>query len=231
MQESALCRRIMHFLEGQMGWECPTMYRGRGEFNNDSPFFKPRLRANLQTFHRAFQGSYYWLDDSDDEDVKNSRAEKPEHHNKEVAKSENIDLRSHAQRTDAPPIPVERETARPALEGILAKAVHYTIYHIWYEAVSKCSDRRLTFTLDKLPALAGIASRVHDITKDDYLAGHWRRELERSLLWRVETGMNSGHPSWSTQYRAGAGAGRVWMRALRSNTLISITILRLRSRS
>jgi hypothetical protein len=35
---------------------------------------------------------------------------------------------------------------------------------------------------------------MHDITGDSYLAGHWRRELGRSLLWRVENVATSSRP-------------------------------------
>lgn len=216
MQESALSRRTIHFLEGQMGWRCSTMIRGRGECDNDSKFFSPSLRVELQVFHRAFQASYFWPGDSDE----GQEGDEREEDNKEkdpgdgsaddqeteytpfIKPGQIVDLRSYAQRTDAPPIEIIDERSRPWLESTLWDAVTKTIYHVWYEGVSEFSDRRLTFMTDKLPALAGIASRIYDITADDYLAGHWRRELERSLLWRVETGIYSGHPSRPSVYRA-----------------------------
>jgi hypothetical protein len=77
------------------------------------------------------------------------------------------------------------------------------MYRIWYLAVSTYSKRHLAFPSEKLPAMAGIASRIQAITHDTCLAGHWHRELERSLFWTCLTGYTSSRvkpyraPSWS----------------------------------
>ncbi|THV45190.1 hypothetical protein BGAL_0519g00070 [Botrytis galanthina] len=55
----------------------------------------------------------------------------------------------------------------------------------WYEAVSSFTVRDLTYPTDKLPALAGIATQVHNLRKYDYLAGLWKQDLEYGLLWYV----------------------------------------------
>lgn len=55
----------------------------------------------------------------------------------------------------------------------------------WYEAVSSFTTRNLTFHTDKLPALAGLATHVHNIHQFDYLAGLWKQDLEYGLLWYV----------------------------------------------
>ncbi|KAM0146350.1 hypothetical protein ACHAPG_011182 [Botrytis cinerea] len=55
----------------------------------------------------------------------------------------------------------------------------------WYEAVSSFTARDLTYHTDKLPALAGVATRIHKIRKYDYLAGLWKQDLEYGLLWYV----------------------------------------------
>jgi hypothetical protein len=59
----------------------------------------------------------------------------------------------------------------------------FTRYFFWYDLVSEYTRRRLTFGKDKLPALAGTATLVQAVTEDEYIAGHWRKELERSLFW------------------------------------------------
>lgn len=191
MQEKYLSRRTIHFLQGQMVWECSKMARGQGGFCDEYPIWDLDLRTPLRTFRKAFERPYIcpWLDDDDDSEDDEEREETI------------VDLRGETYRDDAHPLLLDHskdETLCKFING----AVNSTIYHVWYEAVSSYSDRRLTFPDDKLPALAGITSRVHDITKDDYLAGHWRRELERSLFWRVETESNSGHPGRVKEYRA-----------------------------
>ncbi|TGO10610.1 hypothetical protein BTUL_0130g00170 [Botrytis tulipae] len=55
----------------------------------------------------------------------------------------------------------------------------------WYEAVSSFTVRDLTYPTDKLPALAGIATQIHNLRKYDYLAGLWKQDLEYGLLWYV----------------------------------------------
>lgn len=56
---------------------------------------------------------------------------------------------------------------------------------IWYDLVSEYSRRKFTKSRDKLPALSGIADNVRSITKDSYIAGHWKQELDRSLVLSI----------------------------------------------
>ncbi|TGO50527.1 hypothetical protein BOTNAR_0389g00050 [Botryotinia narcissicola] len=55
----------------------------------------------------------------------------------------------------------------------------------WYEAVLSFTVRDLTYHTDKLPALAGIATQIHNLRIYDYLAGLWKQDLEYGLLWYV----------------------------------------------
>lgn len=63
----------------------------------------------------------------------------------------------------------------------------------WEEIVRIYSQANLTYNSDRLPALAGIAQRQHEVTGDLYLAGLWRNSLIQQLLW--------GCLSWSTKPR------------------------------
>jgi len=53
----------------------------------------------------------------------------------------------------------------------------------WMELVYKYSLRDLTFSSDKLAALARLASRIASSSGWGYLAGHWKEDLENTLLW------------------------------------------------
>ena len=68
------------------------------------------------------------------------------------------------------------------LYGFLNRMTKYRVYQIRYQAVTDYSDRHVSIPADKLPALAGVASRVQAITSGTYVACHWHRELERSLF-------------------------------------------------
>jgi hypothetical protein len=52
----------------------------------------------------------------------------------------------------------------------------------------------LTFSKDKLPALAGVATEFHQWTGDEYLAGMWKSHLPLSLMWRTRIdGLHDAH--------------------------------------
>jgi hypothetical protein len=53
----------------------------------------------------------------------------------------------------------------------------------WFQMLMGYSTRGLTQEKDKLPALSGLAKRVHDATGDEYLAGVWRGGLTEALMW------------------------------------------------
>lgn len=59
----------------------------------------------------------------------------------------------------------------------------------WNKIVFQYSQAHLTKEKDKLPALSGIARRLCEESKDRYLAGLWRRTIEKELFWR------SKHPA------------------------------------
>jgi len=54
----------------------------------------------------------------------------------------------------------------------------------WLGIVTRYSSRNLTKELDKLPALSGLAHEYQVRWGDEYLAGLWRKDLWRGLLWR-----------------------------------------------
>lgn len=77
---------------------------------------------------------------------------------------------------------------------------------IWHEAWyvnfvgEDYSGRDLTFSNDKLNAVAGIAAAFHKLRPNRYLAGHWEENLLESLTWQICT-----RPELSTEnlvYRA-----------------------------
>lgn len=68
---------------------------------------------------------------------------------------------------------------------------------VWRKHVNQYSRKELTFELDVLPALSGLASLVHTATGAQYLAGIWRCDLPAALQWVPES------PDWrSTTYLA-----------------------------
>jgi hypothetical protein len=75
----------------------------------------------------------------------------------------------------------------------------------WHYIIRYYTTAKLTYGSDKLVARSGIAKIFQQITKDQYLAGMWRRGLESTLCWRVGVNkpleLDRPHeeraPSWS----------------------------------
>ncbi|CZS92758.1 uncharacterized protein RCO7_10213 [Rhynchosporium graminicola] len=80
----------------------------------------------------------------------------------------------------------------------------------WYDILYDYTRRDLTFSNDRLIAISGIVAVVGSSIEDDYVAGLWRRDMPRALLWspfEEETLPNAPHvsrgpplyraPSWS----------------------------------
>lgn len=69
----------------------------------------------------------------------------------------------------------------------------------WYACLDEYSNRNLTYSSDKLPAVAGLAKSMHDRTPqlDIYYAGIWKADFVRGLLWRArKLGCLSQPPSY-----------------------------------
>jgi hypothetical protein len=59
-------------------------------------------------------------------------------------------------------------------------------YQLWYELIEAYSPRQFTCIQDRLVAISGLAKQFGSIIKDDqYVAGLWKRDLLRGLLWHV----------------------------------------------
>ncbi|KAL9616842.1 MAG: hypothetical protein Q9160_008332 [Pyrenula sp. 1 TL-2023] len=58
---------------------------------------------------------------------------------------------------------------------------HY--YSTWYSLVAEYSRRGLSETVDKLPAISGLAKLIQEASNSDYLAGLWSDDLIHGLLW------------------------------------------------
>ena len=57
---------------------------------------------------------------------------------------------------------------------------------LWRIVVKEYTKRHLTFSDDKLPALAGVAAEIASLSGQKYLAGLWNDDLIHSLLWCLD---------------------------------------------
>ncbi|CZR51477.1 uncharacterized protein PAC_01353 [Phialocephala subalpina] len=61
-----------------------------------------------------------------------------------------------------------------------------SMYEIWPEIIQMYSRCSVTYSKDKLAALAGVARVAGNESGDDYLAGLWRSNIEEMLCWMAE---------------------------------------------
>jgi hypothetical protein len=78
------------------------------------------------------------------------------------------------------------KTHNPVLQD-----VHDPERNAWNVVVEVYSRARLTKPEDKAVAVAGLAQLVQNRTGDQYIAGLWKKNFLRQLLWHVQLG--SGH--------------------------------------
>ena len=71
-----------------------------------------------------------------------------------------------------------------AYNGHASNAV-VAAYQPWAQIVQQYTASSLTFPDDKLVALSAVAKLMAGVLRDEYIAGLWRRYLERELLWSV----------------------------------------------
>ena len=77
-------------------------------------------------------------------------------------------------------------------------------FDVWGDLVRLYSHRTLSLPSDRLPAISGIATLFANTFGNEYVAGHWRSDLARELLWTVSNRPGSSMrpvnyiaPSWS----------------------------------
>ncbi|KAK0107959.1 hypothetical protein ONS96_003742 [Cadophora gregata f. sp. sojae] len=74
----------------------------------------------------------------------------------------------------------------------------YTPLNRWLDGVELYSRLRITDITDRLPALAGLATIFSTRIHSEYVAGHWKSDLPRSLCWKV-VGEERDGPESGTQ--------------------------------
>jgi hypothetical protein len=57
-------------------------------------------------------------------------------------------------------------------------------YGDWYDSVVNYSEKLFTFETDRLPAMSSYAKLIAG--EDVYLAGLWKNDLHRGLLWKIQ---------------------------------------------
>lgn len=82
---------------------------------------------------------------------------------------------------------IKFEGGGPRKETVLKSTRHadetQIDYTLWHRLVGTYSRRSLSYPADKLPAISAVAAEFSKLANDTYLAGLWRSNLLRDLLW------------------------------------------------
>ena len=73
-------------------------------------------------------------------------------------------------------------------------------FKLWYSLAKSFGRRNLTFPADRLPAFSGMAQRFQNILRATYLAGIWKEDIYRGLVWDMSfPGRDVAYraPTWS----------------------------------
>jgi len=99
--------------------------------------------------------------------------------------------------------------SHPTTLSLIPKAVaknndtFNAMWDAWQHVVEQYSQRKLTIPNDKLPAIAGIASKIKETTGSWYIAGLWKYNLASDLLWSAAPTKSPGTPVYALDtYRA-----------------------------
>ncbi|KAH7071697.1 heterokaryon incompatibility protein-domain-containing protein [Paraphoma chrysanthemicola] len=89
---------------------------------------------------------------------------------------------------------------RPRYQDVKDK---WTKFEYWSKVVQEFCSRKLSFPMDKLAALEGVANTLKASYSDEYLCGIWKSTLDLDLLWHrrrkghMTTPPKPRAPSWS----------------------------------
>lgn len=106
----------------------------------------------------------------------------------------NMAVASPSTAVPPPPPPLSRwhssqeNISRTHITDFVATDKSGAVYWAWQRLVEHYSGRKLSFQRDKLAAMSGLAQLVctrNNVQHADYLAGLWRGQLVRDLLWTV----------------------------------------------
>ena len=79
---------------------------------------------------------------------------------------------------------VPRYTADDLSPEVPEPAKFPSIYTRWYTVLQAYTRLHLTYESDKFSAISGLAKEFERQTGDEYVAGMWKRDLHRGILWR-----------------------------------------------
>lgn len=161
LQERHLSRRIIHFAENQIFWECRKGFRSEC---GQQITMLPRSVAGACGLNESL------IDD--DQESSSTAEDSVSDSDRRSQNSSSAEAKSVSSVGSEEHVP---ELAASTLQP----------YTWWFSIIGDYTERRLTFPSDKSPALAGFVNEMLKFVEDSrFLAGIWVGALADCLLWR-----------------------------------------------
>jgi hypothetical protein len=190
-QERELSPRILHFSADQMWWECRSL-----RDQEDPALEEDNINEPATSIRRKFGGMDLWERLVRAEADYERFAKVLVRNNKDydatiftgVIVNQVVQLRclDNMLMASTPP------TSPAIVQELIATEARY---NTWHKVVQDYSTRTFAMITDRFPALSGLASEMQVAYGGEYVAGAWREDLLRSLLWRRDP---KSMPSTST---------------------------------
>lgn len=114
--------------------------------------------------------------------------------------SQNTQMEPHEYAESTGGVSALRSILNLGFGAAKAENTHETL-KLWYEVLGLFVKRDLTFPDDKLPALSGIVSVFNEALcggdGSSYMAGVWKQDVARGLMWMIPSQTKKRVPSWS----------------------------------
>jgi hypothetical protein len=177
-QERELSPRILHFAADQMWWECRSI-----RAQEDPPLENDNINEPATSIRADYQ------EKDIQEKIVRAEAEYAMFTNSSNTKEHDITIFTG--------LVISQVVQLRCLDNMLMASTPFTSatmlqdlivtearYNTWHKVVQDYSARRFTRITDRFPALSGLASEMEAAYGGEYVAGVWRNDLLRSLLWR-----------------------------------------------
>lgn len=188
-QERLLSRRVLHFSEAELVWECRELSTcecgGFGEETSPAGSFHQSVKTSE---HERQDAIGFRKQIEDDFKVRKYQEDEVD----KMWKSRTYGLRRGSAKSidwllklgkSPPTLPSYQEVDPWDDISRMRECADYVFdYH---RIVERYSTLKLTKRSDRLPALSGLCKRIHHV-RGEYAAGLWMESLAFDLLWRVE---------------------------------------------
>lgn len=189
-QERILSRRVLHFSEHELVWECRELStcecNGFGEQVTPAGAFDQATKIS-EDERSDYAGRAQQIQDDlkirsfqEDEVAKLWKTSSPGLRRGSAKSAQNWILKLIKPETNLPPY-VESDPWADLSK--MRECANYVFD--FHRIVEQYSTLKLTKQMDRLPALSGLCKRIQHI-RGKYAAGLWMESLAFDLLWRVE---------------------------------------------